>query len=370
MAILFEDYFFGRPEFGIKEAITILERIREEPREFEVANLIKTLSDQNENKNKPEVNNIENLVSSSEIKCREYQNENVSYSGMASSEKTANTFTQQVSPEFKIYEMKNKVGKYPRKSSPQITNAIYDNKIAQWNKLSDEELANKRLYVDLTQRRPEILNSPLFQTKVITTRSTDEKKIEDNFVEEKTVNFEYQGESQFKCETCFKPFSKKSYLQRHQKVHANDEKFKCLLCLKTFADNSNLKRHYLYLHSGNKMFKCTICAMTFVENSGLKRHYLYKHSNEEEKRYRCKICSKKFVENGGLKRHILYKHSGEIGKRYKCTICSKQFVEHWMLKRHCLYKHSGGMGKRFKCRICSKEFVENGGLKRHLNVHL
>ena len=47
------------------------------------------------------------------------------------------------------------------------------------------------------------------------------------------------------CVFCGKGFSRKLFLERHQRVHTGDRPFQCSVCLKQFSQKANLNRHMM-----------------------------------------------------------------------------------------------------------------------------
>ena len=56
---------------------------------------------------------------------------------------------------------------------------------------------------------------------------------------------------EYKCNVCFKNFTRKHDLKKHMKIHSGIKDNKCNICFKEFTDKSNLNRH-MKLHTGTK----------------------------------------------------------------------------------------------------------------------
>ena len=50
-------------------------------------------------------------------------------------------------------------------------------------------------------------------------------------------------EKPYQCNVCYKQFTKKKYLIKHQRIHNNEKPFKCDVCGKQFSQRENLVRH-------------------------------------------------------------------------------------------------------------------------------
>ena len=64
------------------------------------------------------------------------------------------------------------------------------------------------------------------------------------------------GTNQFQCKHCFKNFTNKTNLFRHQRSHSAEKTIQCSHCGKGFAHISSLVRHQR-IHTGEKLFQCS-----------------------------------------------------------------------------------------------------------------
>lgn len=219
---------------------------------------------------------------------------------------------------------------------------------------------------------------------------------------------------QISCDICFKTFTRLNYLNRHKKVHVNQNEYVCNICNKGFAQNDLLVRHQVvhdikledsishynstveseiidesrvqeklvgedleikwvhadkqfvtndemitYSQSTNPL-QCDMCNKRFTKTSHYNRH-LKIHS--KVKGYTCHLCNKGFARSEQLVNHM-NAHSGV--KPHVCNICTKGFNQVSNLKDH-MRTHNGE--KPFLCSICGKGFNQLGNLRQHTVRH-
>lgn len=94
------------------------------------------------------------------------------------------------------------------------------------------------------------------------------------------------------CEFCGKSFSTKLRLNRHSKIHDEQNHVTCSECGKTFNSKGNLKIHLQHCLKEGK-FKCQYCPMKFHYKNALKTHLVREHDQERE--FECSICGTQFM---------------------------------------------------------------------------
>ena len=90
-----------------------------------------------------------------------------------------------------------------------------------------------------------------------------------------------QEPQKFKCNTCQKYFTTRSYLKSHLKnVQIKQERYDCHLCEKSYTSGkAKLTRHIQVVHSKTKIHECNFCKKTFSYEENLTRHCRTVHEN-------------------------------------------------------------------------------------------
>ncbi|XP_055632911.1 uncharacterized protein LOC129773335 [Toxorhynchites rutilus septentrionalis] len=208
----------------------------------------------------------------------------------------------------------------------------------------------------------------------------------------------------FECSVCFKRFTTKRYLVRHQREMYIEKKFKCEECDKDFLSESQLADHkesHDKDSSGRKekLTKCCACHQQFESEELLRKHADEIHLPESqtstidiEKKFICDICHRRYKTKRTLLDHKSKPYRNEqnmcsqCGKVFRekrflidherlhraertlvCPICSKTFAIKDSYRKH--VKWHSIEKDRFKCEVCNKGFKLKEGLKRHCITH-
>ncbi|XP_072030325.1 LOW QUALITY PROTEIN: uncharacterized protein [Amphiura filiformis] len=158
------------------------------------------------------------------------------------------------------------------------------------------------------------------------------------------------------CPQCDKAFNRASNLHTHMRTHTNYKPFTCPYCDKGFHQKIDMKIHS-YTHTGEKPHKCKTCGRGFKQLTHLTYHM---RTHSAVKMYTCAYCGKGFNQKGNLQAHI-YGHTGE--RPYRCEICDKGFTLASTLNTH---RRTHAEKKPFQCQYCQKDFYQKNALKSHL----
>lgn len=151
----------------------------------------------------------------------------------------------------------------------------------------------------------------------------------------------------FKCGSCYRRFSSKGSLQKHElRVHVN-AKYVCDVCGQRFESKINITRHIVNKHSlkprlkqpteqmvTTKLYKCGACKKIISSKNGLERHKRLVHLAIYD--FMCEHCSATFRDRGALNKHLEKYHQLKRIKKtdFDCFICGKSFVSSYILEKH------------------------------------
>ena len=99
------------------------------------------------------------------------------------------------------------------------------------------------------------------------------------------------------CTVCNKGFMRKDSLNKHRKVHTEDNVYSCNECEKCFSSHEGLNKH---MHIHRSKYKCTECGKCYESSSLLAVHT---RSHSGEKPFECTVCTKRFRTSGHLVAH-------------------------------------------------------------------
>ncbi|KAM9322408.1 zinc finger and BTB domain-containing protein 41 [Pholidichthys leucotaenia] len=163
----------------------------------------------------------------------------------------------------------------------------------------------------------------------------------------------------WKCNICFKTFTRRPHLQEHMILHTQDRPFKCSFCDEYFKSRFARLKHQEKFHLGP--FPCEICGRQFNDTGNRKRHMECTHGGK--RKWTCFICGKSVRERTTLKEHLRI-HSGE--KPHLCSICGQSFRHGSSYRLHLRVHHDD---KRYECDICGKTFIRHDHLTKHQKIH-
>lgn len=109
----------------------------------------------------------------------------------------------------------------------------------------------------------------------------------------------HTDERPFGCSVCQRSFSKKRYLNAHEKLHVAEKPYACRFCPKCFSRKDSLDYHERS-HTGERPFACSVCQRKFASRSHAASHELI-HTGE--KPFSCSVCRKKFARKSYMMFH-------------------------------------------------------------------
>ncbi|KAG8038120.1 hypothetical protein G9C98_006445 [Cotesia typhae] len=217
----------------------------------------------------------------------------------------------------------------------------------------------------------------------------------------------------FSCDICGRPYSNKSKMSRHRKIHGLEIEsysnsvnesvsqvipastyetntaevdltcelctdlifpswedlcqhrrivhglFPCDLCNKCYGRTSHLWKHVNRVHKGHKDVTCKYCLKTSASKDHLAAHIAKIHRYEPE--------SKKVLKETNYKTPVV-----EEDTIHHCEKCNKAFHKRYLLKRHmkgCQNYRKDPGALLTRCRACERIFKDRASLQKHIENH-
>ncbi|KOC70194.1 Zinc finger protein Xfin [Habropoda laboriosa] len=208
----------------------------------------------------------------------------------------------------------------------------------------------------------------------------------------------------FSCDICGRPYSNKSKMSRHRKIHGFEEscdngaennenkvdgrmretELSCELCADLmFNSLEKLCNHRRIVHG---LFPCDLCNKCYGRTSHLWKHVNRVHKGHED--VTCPYCLKTSASKDHLAAHISKIHryepdsrkDGKDNRQFKteevslhyCEKCNKGFHKRYLLRRHmkgCQNYRKDPGALLTRCRACERIFKDRASLQKHIENH-
>ncbi|XP_076299492.1 uncharacterized protein LOC143218272 [Lasioglossum baleicum] len=208
----------------------------------------------------------------------------------------------------------------------------------------------------------------------------------------------------FSCDICGRPYSNKSKMSRHRKIHGFEEtcdngvesnenkpdgrvretELSCEHCTDLkFASLEKLCNHRRIVHG---LFPCDLCNKCYGRTSHLWKHVNRVHKGHED--VTCPYCLKTSASKDHLATHISKIHryepdsrkDGKDTRQFKtdevilhyCEKCNKGFHKRYLLRRHmkgCQNYRKDPGALLTRCRACERIFKDRASLQKHIENH-
>ncbi|XP_024941886.1 zinc finger protein Xfin isoform X2 [Cephus cinctus] len=215
----------------------------------------------------------------------------------------------------------------------------------------------------------------------------------------------------FSCDICGRPYSNKSKMSRHRKIHGldtdsyanstlhevmNDSRLDqgshesdltCEMCSDVkFTNLDDLCNHRRTAHG---LFPCDLCNKCYGRTSHLWKHVNRVHKGHED--VTCRYCLKTSASRDHLAAHIakIHRYEPEMKKEIRessifkspnpedetlhhCEKCNKGFHKRYLLRRHmkgCQNYRKDPGALLTRCRACERIFKDRASLQKHIENH-
>ncbi|XP_053548351.1 zinc finger protein 692 isoform X1 [Bombina bombina] len=120
--------------------------------------------------------------------------------------------------------------------------------------------------------------------------------------------YQHMNQHTFCCSApdCGRSFNFKKHLKEHEKRHSDKRDFICEFCARAFRSSSNLIIHRR-IHTGEKPIQCEFCGFTCRQKASLNWH-MKKHAADSFYQFPCDICGQRFEKRDNLAAHRSRKH--------------------------------------------------------------
>ncbi|KAM4702903.1 zinc finger protein 692-like [Rhinophrynus dorsalis] len=120
--------------------------------------------------------------------------------------------------------------------------------------------------------------------------------------------YQHMNQRTFCCPVpdCGRTFNFKKHLKEHEKRHSDRRDFICEFCARAFRSSSNLIIHRR-IHTGEKPLQCEFCGFTCRQKASLNWH-MKKHDADSFYQFPCDICGQRFEKRDNLSAHRSRKH--------------------------------------------------------------
>jgi len=189
--------------------------------------------------------------------------------------------------------------------------------------------------------------------------------------EPEPVQNQADSSSSFKCDQCFKTFTRAHQLKIHKRIHSGVRPYSCTLCEKRFIDSTSLNKHKKK-HLDDELYSCNICHKKFNDKSNLNQHKL---THSDVKTHVCHICNKGFTFKRNLTRHLeIHDKNAAINRKNEkgtlCFLCNQHFTNPEQMSEHLNKNHPEVplLETFWRCGECDQVFPSENSLAEHREI--